>query len=307
MSAESNNPILLSGSSHPDLAREIASLTGFELGAVELVTFPDEETYVRIETPVFHREAIVVQSLVFDPNRYFVELLLIIDALKRAAVSKVTLLIPYLGYARQDRVDRPGAPISAKLLANMLERVGADRVITMDLHSEQVEGFFDIPVIHERSRDLLIPYCRALNLGEAVVVSPDKGGIKMASQFAKQLGFPLALIDKDRFDPFTVGMHYFVGDVSGKAVIIPDDMCSTGGTLVNAANECAQLGAKKVIAVVGHGLFIGKAIDKIGASAIELVVTTNSVPLSDKVKTHPKFAVVSIAQLLSRHLSSPFS
>lgn len=295
-------PILFSGSSHPGLAREIAQMADVEEGNFEQQTFPDAEIYVRATTTVDQREVIIVQSLVFDPNRYLVEMLLMIDALKRASASRVTLIIPYFGYARQDRVDQPGAPISAKLLANVIERAGADRIITMDLHSEQVEGFFDIPVDHVLSRDLLVPYCEQLHLGDAVVVSPDKGGIKMASHFARKLGYPLALIDKDRFDAFHVGLHYFVGDVKGKTVILPDDMCSTGGTLVNAANVCAQFGAKKVIAVVGHGLFIGQAIEKINASAIELVLTTNSVPTPEAVHAHPKFSVQSIAPLLCRHL-----
>lgn len=231
------------------------------------------------------------------------ELLLIIDALKRAGAVSITSIVPYLAYARQDRVDKPGVAISAKLVADLLSTAGIDRLITMDLHSEQIEGFFDVPVFNLQSRTLLIPYCASLGLQNGVVVAPDKGGIKIASAYAKELGLPLALIDKVRVDPFHVEMHLFLGDVAGRTVLLPDDMCSTGGTLVRAAEECARLGATPILAVVGHGLFVGNALEHIQNSPIEKVITTNSVPVRPTVLSHPKITVLSAAKIFANTLN----
>lgn len=292
--------ILFSGSSNPLLAQEIAALLKTSLGKVDLRSFPDQEIFVQILESVQQRQVFVIQSLFPDPNRHLMELLIMLDALKRAAAASITVILPYYGYARQDRLDKPGVSITAKLLADLLTQAGTTRVLTMDLHSEQIEGFFDIPIQQVLSRQLLIPYCATLNLDNLIIVAPDKGGIKIASDYARQLNTPMALVDKERINAFQVGMHLFVGDVHGKTVLIPDDMCSTGGTLVHAAQTCAQLGAKRIIAVVGHGLFIGDALKNLEQSPIEMLIVTNSISLSEAVRLHPKVRTVSIASLFAQ-------
>lgn len=303
-----SSPLLFSGSSHPDLAKEIATLLKVPLGKILLEHFPDKEMFIEILEPVQQRHVYVIQSLAFNPNEYLMELLIILDALKRAAVASITVVMPYYAYARQDRVNKPGVSITAKLVANLLVKAGATALLTLDLHSEQIEGFFDIPVEQILSRSVLVAHCSDLNLEETVVVAPDNGGIKIASAYAKQLGVPMALIDKERIDAFRVQMNVFVGDVNGRTVILPDDMCSTASTIVYAAKTCARLGAKRIIAVIGHGLFIGKALENIDNSPIEIVLTTNSVPLSESVLKHSKIRSVSIAPLFAEAIykTSPF-
>jgi ribose-phosphate pyrophosphokinase len=293
-------PLVFTGSSHPVLAQEVINHLRISLGRQELQLFPDREIFVEILESVQGRDVFVLQSLGENPNFHLMELFIILDALKRASAASITAVLPYFAYARQDRVDKPGVPITAKLVANLLTVAGIDYLITMDLHSEQIEGFFDIPVQHLLSRELLIPYCSELELSNLVVVAPDKGGIKIATAYARELEVPIALIDKERIDSFQVEMRLFVGNVEGKTVLLPDDMCSTAGTLVNAANVCAKLGAQRIIAVVGHGLFIQDALEKIEASPIEMVITTNSIPIPDRLRKHPKIRVVSIAPLLAQ-------
>lgn len=291
--------LIFNGSSHPFLGVELSEHLGVSLGKRDLHLFPDGEISLAILEPVQGTPVYVLQSLGIDPNFHLMELFILIDALKRSSAEKVTVILPYYAYARQDRQDRPGAPITAKLLANLLTLAGADRLIVLDLHSEQIEGFFDIPVEHLQSHRVLIPYCKKLHLEDVVVVAPDKGGIRIAGIYAKELNAPIALIDKERLNPFEVEMRLFVGNVKDKTVLLVDDMCSTGGTLVNAAKVCSDLGARKIIAAVGHGLLIGQSVEDIENSKIELLVTTNTLPVSDKVQSHPKIHVVSIAPLLA--------
>lgn len=293
------SPVIFNGTSHPFLAQEVAALLATPLGKRDLHFFPDKEISVEILENVWGRHAFLLQSLGSDPNIHLMELFVLLDALKRASAASLIVVLPYFPYARQDRMVRPGFPITAKLIANLLTRAGADYLITMDLHSEQIEGFFDIPVKHLLSRTLLIPYCASLNLNDLVVVAPDKGGIKIASKYAKQLEAPLALVEKERLDPSNVEMRLFVGDVKDKTVLITDDMCSTAGTLVNAAQVCAKMGAKRIIAVVGHGLFTHDAIKKIERSPIEKVITTNTIPMDKNIVNHPKIKIISIAPLLA--------
>ncbi len=296
-------PLIFNGSSHPLLGEEVAALMGTSLGKKNLILFPDHEILLEINEQVKGRHVFVLQSLGLDPNIHLMELLIFLDALKRAWVESITVVLPYYAYARQDRQDRPGVPITAKLIADLLTAAGADRLITVDLHSEQIEGFFDIPVHHLLSQTLLIPYCISLGLDNVVVLAPDKGAIKMAGNYAIKFNAPLASIEKERINPFEVEMRLFVGDVKDKTVLLIDDMCSTGGTLVNAAKVCARLGAKRIIAVVGHGLFIEDALKRIEQSPIEMLITTNSIPCSDNVRIHPKIRIVSIAPLLSGAIS----
>lgn len=293
-------PIIFSGSSHPILANEMIAHLGTTLGKCDLHLFPDQEIFVDILEPIQGHDVFVFQSLGGNPNFHIVETLIMLDALKRASASSITVILPYFAYARQDRIDRPGTPITAKLMANLLTNAGADYLITMDLHSEQIEGFFDIPVHQLLSSSFLIPFCKSLQFENPVVVAPDKGGIKLATVYARELDVPIALIDKERVDSFQVKMRLFVGDVKGKTVILPDDMCSTAGTLVSAAKVCAEQGAKRIIAVVGHGLFIGDALEKIEQSPIEMLIVTNSIPMTEKVRHHPKIRTISIAPLLAQ-------
>jgi len=291
--------MIFNGSSHPFLGVELSGHLGVSLGKRDLHLFPDGEISLAILEPVQGTPVYVLQSLGIDPNFHLMELFILIDALKRSSAEKVTVILPYYAYARQDRQDRPGSPITAKLLANLLTLAGADRLIVIDLHSEQIEGFFDIPVEHLQSNEVLIPYCKKLQLENVVVVAPDKGGIRIAGIYAKELNAPIALIDKERLNPFEVEMRLFVGNVKDKTVLLVDDMCSTGGTLVNAAKVCSDLGARKIVAAVGHGLLIGKSLEDIENSTIELLITTNTLPVSDQVQSHPKIHVVSIAPLLA--------
>ncbi len=299
-----SSSLLFSGSSHPLLAQEVSALLSHPLGRIEHELFPDRESRIQILEEVRKKQVFVIQSTAFDPNFYLMELFILLDALKRASAQSIHVVLPYYSYARQDRVDHPGRPITAKLIADLLTQAGAHHLITLDLHSEQIEGFFNIPVEPLMSQDLLAPYCVNLGLEDLVVVAPDKGGVKIATAYAKQLKVPIALIDKERIDPFQVDMRLFVGNVKGRTVLLPDDMCSTGGTLVKAAEICKELGAKRILAVVGHGLFIGDALERIERSPIEQVITTNSVPHSEQVKKHPKIRIVSIAPLLAQSIRS---
>lgn len=291
-------PFIFNGSSHPLLCQEVAAILGTSLGKRELGVFPDSEIFLEIQEPVKGHPVFVLQSME-DPNFHLVELLILLDALKRAWVESITVVLPYFAYARQDRQDKAGTAITAKLMADLLTTAGANRLIAMDLHSEQIEGFFNIPVHHLLSNKVLIPVCRSLKLEDPVIVAPDKGAIKFAAQYAAEFNAPLATIEKERKTSFDVEMRLFVGNVKGKSVILVDDMCSTGGTLVQAAKACAELGARRIIAVAAHGLFAANAMEKIEKSPIELFITTNSLPCSEKVQKHPKMRIVSIAPLLA--------
>lgn len=298
-STERKRPLLLSGDSHPELAEKIAACLNLPLVQRELHLFPDGEIGFRLSEPVEGRDVFVIQSSGKEPNRFLMELLIMLDALKRASAASIHVILPYYAYARQDRIDRLGKPITARLIADLLTCAGATHLMTMDLHAEQIEGFFNIPVHHLISAPLLMPHCKAWELEDCVVVAPDKGGVRIASTYAKGLGIPLALFDKERIDSFRVEMRHFVGEVSGKTVLLTDDMCATAGTLVQAAEQCAQLGACRILAVVGHGVLTDEAIEKIDNSPIERLLTTDSVPLSQAAICHSKLQVISIAPLIA--------
>ena len=299
--------MIFSGSSHPTLASEMADYLGLKLGKRDVELFPDGEIFVKLLEQTQGKEVFLFQSLGHNPNFHIMETLIMLDALKRASALSITLILPYFAYGRQDRVNTFGTPITARLLADMLKNAGTDRLIVMDLHSEQIEGFFDIPVYHLLSSKVLIPYCQSLRLDNLVIVAPDQGGIKIASAYARDLKAPLALIDKQRKDSFIVEMRLVAGDVKGKTVIIPDDVCSTGGTLVSAAKICKEHGAKKIIAVVAHGLFIEDALKKIEESPIDDLIVTNSIPISDHVKDYSKVRIISISPLLGDAVKSIMS
>ncbi len=278
---------MFTGSSHESLAGELARVLDTSLGKIQIETFPDGETGVEVLQSVRGRRVFVLQSIAINPNHFLMELLIIIDALKRASAKSIELVIPYFGYARQDRKGMERNPITAKLVADLLQKAGAARVLTMDLHTEQIEGFFNIPIDNLYARPVLMKSAEGLQ--SPVIVSPDLGRIKMARHFAEELKCEIAVIDKKRVSPENVEMGALIGNVKGKDVILVDDIVSTGKTLEIAAKVCTLNGAKSCRALVSHALLSEKA----RFDGIEEVIVTNSVPSSNK-----RVKQVSIAPLL---------
>ncbi|PIS01938.1 MAG: ribose-phosphate pyrophosphokinase [Chlamydiae bacterium CG10_big_fil_rev_8_21_14_0_10_42_34] len=289
--------MLFAGSSHPELAKDVASSLGVDLGKVLIESFPDGEIGVQILENVRGKDAFVLQSPARRPNHYLMELFILVDALKRASARSIVAVIPYFAYARQDRKEKGRVPITARLVANLLEKAGATRVLTMDLHTEQVQGFFDIPVDHLHARLLFVKALKEKKLKDAVVVSPDVGSNKMARKFAEDLKLDLAIVDKRRVNGRSVEVNAIIGDVKGKQVILVDDICSTGGTLETAAKICKQEGAKSVFAVVTHALLMGSSKLK----GIDQLFITDSVPASRQAK---ELQVVTIAPLLAKAIEN---
>jgi len=266
---------IFSGSSHPQLTEEIASTLGSTLGKMDIQLFPDKEIGVEVQSNVRGKDVFVLQSIARRPNHFLVELLIIIDALKRASAKSVSAVIPYYGYARQDRKNGARAPITAKLVANLLEKSGATRVLTMDLHTPQIQGFFDIPVDDLYGRPLLIEAVKKLNSEKLVVVSPDVGSSKMARAFAADLNSDMAIIDKKRVSSSVVSSKALIGHVEGKEVLIVDDICSTAGTIKLAEKICREAGATKTYVAVTHYLGDETIFENCG---IEKIFITNTVP-----------------------------
>jgi ribose-phosphate pyrophosphokinase len=296
------NPLVFSGNSNPQLAEEIAKRLRLHVGKALVTKFKNEETRIQIQENVRGSEVFVVQSLCKAPNGNSVndslmELLLMIDALKRASAARITAVIPYYGYAKQDKKTTGREPISAKVVANMLKIAGAKRMVTMDLHAAQIQGFFDGPVDNLMAMPVLCNYLKKEELCDdrIVVVSPDAGGVHRAELFAKRLGSSLAIVFKRRPDVDVSEVTDIVGDVQGKVAVVVDDMISTGGTLAKAAEAILDRGATRVITVASHGIFAGEATQVLEQSPIERVVVTNTIPFAD-LQRHPKFVQLSIAQ-----------
>lgn len=294
------DPILFTGSSHPQLAKEIASNLGWKLGKLNVKRFPDGEIDLQVLDNVRGCDVFVMQTTALRPNNYLMELLIVIDALKRASARSIGVIMPYMGYCRQDRKDRPRVPITAKLVANLLQEAGATRVLTMDLHADQVQGFFDIPVDNLYGRVVLQQAIDELQLDNMVVVTPDVGSVKLAREIANAFGVDFAIVDKHRVDANHVAYTQVIGDVSGKDVLLADDMCSTAGTLVSAAKACREKGANRVVAAVTHGLFVGSAIERIKDSPIEVLLYCNTIPETDRLEGATKLKMVTVAPLLAR-------
>lgn len=292
--------LLFSGSSHPLLAQEVAKSLGTKLAQMELGRFPDGEIAVQVKESVRGKDIFVLQTIALDPNNYLMELLIIIDALKRASAGSITAVIPYFGYCRQDRKDKPREPITAKLVANMMADAGATHILTVDLHSGQVEGFFDIPVDHVHAIPILANAFKECVSNKFVVVAPDIGSVKLTHAYANCLNADFAVVDKHRRSPTDVEVVSIIGDVKGKDVLLADDMCSTGGTLVSAAKACREKGAKRIFAVVTHGLFVDEALKKIEQSPIEALFMSNTIPYTDKLNGSTKVKPISIAGLLGQ-------
>lgn len=294
------SPLIFSGSSNPELARQICECLQQQLGKCSIEQFPDAEIGVQILENVRERDVFVIQSLALEPNRFLMELLILVDALKRASARSVVAVLPYYAYARQDRKEKGRVPITARLVANLLERSGVTRLLTMDLHAEQIQGFFDIPVDHLYARPLFVEKLKKRLPKGAVVVSPDIGSSKMARRFAEELGCEMAIINKRRLDADVVEAGSMIGDVQGRAVVLVDDICSTGATLKSAAKVCRKKGAKAVYAAVTHGLFLHG--DKI--SGIDELFVSDSVP---QKSTSAAKHVVSIAPLLAEAINCVIS
>jgi ribose-phosphate pyrophosphokinase len=288
------------GNSNPILAGKICACLGVPLGAAKVKNFSDGEIIVEIGENVRGRDVYVVQSTCFPTNNNLMELLIMMDALKRASAAKITAVIPYYGYARQDRKVAPRTPITSKLVADILTAAGADRVVTVDLHAGQIQGFFNIPVDNLYAAPVILDYLRKnFNPEEAVIVSPDAGGTERARAYAKRLGCTLAIIDKRRPGPNISEVMHLIGDVQGKVAIIIDDMVDTAGTLTQAAKALKDHGAKAIFACATHAVLSGPAIDRINASDIEEVVITDTIPLGDKAELTNKVKVLPVDELLA--------
>jgi len=297
---DENAWMLFAGTSHGELAEQIAKCLDVQLGKIRIETFPDGEIGVQILENVRGRDVFVLQTIARQPNLYLMEVLIIVDALKRASAHSINVVIPYFGYARQDRKDKGRVPITAKLVANLLEKAGATRVLTMDLHAEQIQGFFDIPVDNLFARPLLIEAVKALKLSSLVVVAPDVGSVKLARAFAESLKVEYAIVDKRRVNAKQVEGNALIGEVAGKDVVLVDDICSTGETLRTAALVCLKAGAKRIFAAVTHELLAGKAFEE---SAIEKMFVTNTVPLPQGI-SFKRIETVSVASLFAKAIES---
>ena len=292
------NLLLLSGNANRPLAEEIARHLNMRLCNAVVSNFTDSETRVKIEEDVRGSDAFVIQPTSMPANEHLMELLIMIDALKRASADRITAVLPYFGYARQDRKDQPRVPISAKLVANLLEAAGTDRVLTMDLHAGQLQGFFDIPLDHLFAINVFADYFDRKKIKELVIVSPDVGGIKMARAYSKKLKADLAIVDKRRVDDKTSEVMNILGDVKDKNVIMVDDICSTAGSISEAAVAMKNAGAKKIYAAISHAVLSGPAMERIGAAPIEEVCVTNSIDIPAVKKKSSKIKVLSVAPLL---------
>lgn len=288
-----------SGSANPGLAEEVAAQLGVSLGEMETYRFADGEVSVRIAESVRGEDVFVIQPTAPPVNEHLIELLVILDALRRASAGRITAVVPYMGYARQDRKSKPREPITMKLVANLLTAAGADRILTVDLHAGQIWGFFDIPLDHLPSRMLLGAYFREMDLGDVVVVSPDIGGTGRAREFAAVLQAPIAIIDKRRDLPNQVKeITHVIGKVYRRTAILVDDIVDTAGTLEAASHALVARGVEKVYACCTHPILSGPAIERLSRSPIQEIVVTNTVPVSVS-KRIEKLTMVSIAPMLA--------
>ena len=292
---------IFSGNSNPGLAREISDYLGEPLCDAESSRFSDGESMFRINENIRGRDVFVIQSTCPPVNDNLMELLIMVDALRRASAHRITTILPYYGYARQDRKAQPRVPITAKLVANLLTTAGVDRVLCTDLHAGQIQGYFDIPVDNLFAAPVILEYLRSRKLHRPVIISPDAGGVERARAFAKRLNASLAIIDKRRTSPNVAQLMNIIGDVKGREAIILDDMIDTAGTLIQAAEAVKKKGAVRVMAAATHAVLSGKARERIRDSALEEVVVTNSIPLNGDDDTG-KLTVLSLAGLLGESI-----
>jgi len=292
------------GTANPALCDAICAHLGVPRGRAEHGHFSDGESRYQVLENVRGADVFVVQPCCTPVNHHLMQLLLMIDAFKRASAWRITPVIPYYPYARQDRKDRPRVAISAKLVADLLETSGSSRVLSLDLHAPQIQGYFNIPVDHLYGAPVMVEYFQKRNIGPLTVVSPDAGGVERARLFAKRMDAPLAIVDKRRVDINVAEVMHLIGDVKGRAALVIDDIIDTAGTLVKTAEALLENGATKVFAACTHPVLSGPAVERIMKSNIEEVVVTDSVPLSDAARNVPKIKVLSVAPLLARGIQS---
>ena len=295
---------LFSGSAHPDLTQEIADFLGVPIGEARLQRFADTEVAYQIEENVRGADVFLVQPTSTPVDSHLIELCVMIDAFRRASASRITAVIPYYGYARQDRKDKPRVPISAKLVANILSAAGANRVLTMDLHKAQIQGFFDIPVDHLFAAPVIIEYLKSLQTDKFTVVSPDAGGAERARAYAKRLGAELAIVDKRRSEDGTAEVMHVIGTVTDRVCVIQDDIIDTAGTMQKAALALKENGASRVLACAVHGVLSGPALDRVNESALEQLIVTNTIPQVGNAGVCDKLEVLSVATLLAKAIQS---
>jgi ribose-phosphate pyrophosphokinase len=295
---------VFSGSAHPELSREIAAFLGVAVGQARLRRFPDSEVSFQIDENIRGTDVFIVQPTSNPVDEHLVELLIMIDAFRRSSAARITAVLPYYGYARQDRKDKPRVPISAKLVANVLSAAGTNRVLTMDLHKAQIQGFFDIPVDHLFAAPVIIDYLARLDYPKVTMVSPDAGGAERARAYAKRLGAELAIIDKRRSDDGAAEVMHVIGDVEGRTCILQDDIIDTAGTITKGATALKANGAGQIVACAVHGVLSGAAVERIEKSPIDRLVVTNTIPLSPAAAACSKVVVLSVARLLGQAIKS---
>lgn len=295
---------IFSGTANEPLADEVCAFLGLSRGQATIIRFSDGEAYVQLQENVRGADVFVMQPTCRPVDEHIFELLLMIDALKRASARRITAVIPYFGYARQDRKDKPRVPISSKLVADILTTAGADRALIVDLHAPQLQGFFNIPVDHLFASPVLVDHFKKLNLPNLTVVSPDAGGVERARFFAKKMDSALAIVDKRRVDVNVAEVMHVIGDVSGRTCLVIDDLIDTAGTLVKTANALMENGATAIYACASHAVLSGPAVENISKSCLREVVVTNTIPLNDDAKAEPKIKVLTIAGLIGRAIQS---
>jgi ribose-phosphate pyrophosphokinase len=293
-----DNLKIFSGTSNPALASDICKYLGIPLGGSKIDRFPDGEKVIRVEDDVRGRDCFVVQSTCKPVDEHLVELLIYLDCLRRASAKRITAVIPYFGYARQDRKDEGRVPITAKLVANIITTAGADRVLAMDLHAHQLQGFFDIPVDHLTGELVLSKYFRDMKIGNLTVVSPDVGNMKTASRYAAHLGGDLAIVHKRRVSGRQVEAREIIGEVRGRNVLMCDDIIATAGTVCSAATLVKERGAEKIYVGATHGVLAPQALERLGKAPIDAVVVTDTIPLKERAKKIGNIKVLSVAAML---------
>ena len=289
---------IFSGRAHPALAREISEYLNIPLGKVDSYNFSDGEIFCQLQENVRGADVFVIQPTCAPVNENLMELLIMLDALHRASAKRITAVLPYYGYARQDKKDAPRVPITAKMVADLITQAGADRILTLDLHASQIQGFFNKPVDHLFAAPVLLDAVRELGVPELLIVSPDAGGVERARAIAKRLEAELAIVDKRRSGPNEATVMHVIGDVAGKTTLVIDDIIDTAGTLTRTASALLEKGARQVLAVGVHGILSGPALERISESAIGQVLITNTTPLDEKLRQCAKLRPLSVAALL---------
>jgi len=291
---------VFTGNAHPALGESICRFLGMSVGRAHLARFSDGEVWFQIQDNVRGADVFVIQPTGPPVNENLMELLVMLDAFKRSSASRITAVMPYYGYARQDRKDKPRVPITAKLVADLISVAGTDRILTMDLHATQIQGFFDIPVDHLFAAPVIMDYVSKLKLPKLTVVSPDAGGVERARAYAKRLEASLAIVDKRRESPNVAEVHHVIGEVEGRTALIVDDIVDTGGTLGKVAHAIKEAGAREVLASCSHAVLSGSAMDIIDRSPLSRLIVTDSIPLSEEKKRSPKIVSLTIAELMGK-------